>query len=62
MIGAIAQALHADGGKIHLGRDPELGYARCFMVEDVREALGKGARESDVRVGGHDRYDAVGLR
>jgi len=42
MIGAIAQAL-PDGEEIYLGHDAELECAKWFPLEEVKEALLKGA-------------------
>ncbi|KAK3302433.1 NUDIX hydrolase domain-like protein [Chaetomium strumarium] len=43
MIGAIGQALPGDGEKIYLGHDAELESAKWFPLEEVKEALEKGA-------------------
>ncbi|CCC10533.1 hypothetical protein SMACR_06704 [Sordaria macrospora] len=43
MIGAIGQAVPGDGEKIFLGHDAELEDAKWFPLEEVKEALDKGA-------------------
>ncbi|KAK3954216.1 NUDIX hydrolase domain-like protein [Pseudoneurospora amorphoporcata] len=43
MIGAIGQAVPGDGEKIFLGHDAELEDAKWFPLEEVKEALHKGA-------------------
>ncbi|KAI0025000.1 NUDIX hydrolase domain-like protein [Xylariomycetidae sp. FL0641] len=42
MIGAVGQALPADGETIHLGNDPELEAARWVPFDEVRQALKTG--------------------